>query len=270
MTDTLASAERLISILLLFSEEKSEWTSNQLLEATGYSRTSLYRYLKTLKETGLIVSLPQRGYVLGPRLTELDYLMQRSDPLILHGQPLLQQLADRYPCSAFLARWYEKKILCVASQVSAPHPRSSYPRGQPMPLGRGAISRVIMAHLPKRQRREMIAEYLPVFQQIGLGKQAIHIEELFRQIRRDGYVIAYGEVTPGVVGISAAVLVGPMMPVAALCVTLDEKEPATRDKLAIAAEVRAAAERISRVLQEQSSPVSQSADMPYRQLARAY
>lgn len=251
MTDTLASAERLISILLLFSKEKPAWNSDELMTATGYSRTSLYRYLKTLKEVGLIVSLPQYGYMLGPRLTELDYLMQRSDPLILHGRRYLRELAESFACSAFLTRWYEQKILCVASEVSAPRPRSSYPRGRPMPLGRGAISRAILAHLPKRQRADMIDQYMPEFQQINLGQTIEKVETVFRQIRRQGYAIAYGEVTAGVVGIAAPILVAPLTPIAALCVSLEEKESQPDQRLILAASVHKAADEISRKLQNQ-------------------
>lgn len=268
MTDTLASAERLISILLLFSEEKPAWNSEELMTATGYSRTSLYRYLKTLKEVGLIVSLPQHGYMLGPRLTELDYLMQRSDPVILHGSRYLQRLAESFSCSAFLTRWYEQKILCVASEVSAPRPRSSYPRGRPMPLGRGAISRAILAHLPKRQRAAMIAQYMPDFRQTKLAQTTEEVEMVFRQIRRRGYSIAYGEVTAGVVGIAAPILVAPMTPVAALCVTLEEKESQAAQRQAVATSVCQAADEISQILQNQSA-VDHRSDSPVRQLEQA-
>lgn len=269
MTSTLASAERLISLLLLFSEDQPEWSSEQLMAATGYSRTSLYRYLKTLKDTGLIVSLPQRGYMLGPRLTELDYLMRRSDPLISHGQPVLAELAARYSCSAFLTRWYEQKILCIASEVSAPRPRSSYPRGRPMPLGRGAISRVIMAHLPKRQRQQMIKAYLPVFREIGLGQTEDDIEQQFRQTRRHGYALARGEVTPQVVGIAAPVMIAPMTPIAALCVTLDKQDPAARNPSQLCDEVRAAALKISDRLGRRPGLASPSGKQADRQMTLA-
>lgn len=268
MTDTLASAERLISILLLFSEEKPAWSSDQLMRATGYSRTSLYRYLKTLKDTGLIVLLPQHGYMLGPRLTELDYLMQRSDPIILHGRRYLRGLAENIPCSAFLTRWYEQKILCVASEVSAPRPRSSYPRGRPMPLGRGAISRAILAHLPKPQRAAMIAQYLPDFQQLKLGLDIEEVEAVFRQIRRQGYAIAYGEVTPGVVGIAAPILVAPMTPVAALCISLEGKETAASQLQDFAKSVRRSADDISQILQNQFASEGQRAGARASQLEK--
>ena len=40
-----------------------------------------------------------------------------------------------------------------------------------------------------------------------------------RKVRRDGFAIAYGEVTPGVVGIAAPIFDGGAGPAAALCFT---------------------------------------------------
>ena len=67
----------------------------------------------------------------------MDYLTRRSDPLVLLGVPYLKQLTAAYSCTAMVLRWYGNKILCVASESSAKNPISSYPRGRPMPLGRG-------------------------------------------------------------------------------------------------------------------------------------
>ena len=212
MTSVSSSGERILAILDLFSEAHPEWTPEAMMARLGYSRPTLYRYLKTLRDAGFLVSLPQAGWTLGPRVTELDFLMQRADPLIRAGAGELRALAARFPCSAFLVRWYGTRLLCVASEVSAPRPRSSYPRGRPMPLGRGAISRAIVAHLPRRERDALLA--LPEFAGTDAG--------LLRQVRRDGTATARGEVTPGVVGVAAPILAADRAPIAALCLTSDE------------------------------------------------
>ncbi len=163
------SFERMLAILSLFTEDRLEWTSEALMKRLGYSRPTLYRYLKTLKEHGFLVGRPNVGFTLGPKVVEMDFLLRRSDPLVLEGRATLARLAARYPCTTFLARWYGDKVLCVVSEQSATDLTSSYPRGRPMPIGRGATSRAILAFLPRRQLMPLIESQLAEFQAIGLG-----------------------------------------------------------------------------------------------------
>ncbi len=245
MSSISGSGERILAIINLFTEANPEWTPEDMMARLGYSRTTLYRYLKTLKDAGFLVSLPNAGFTLGPRVTELDFLMRRSDPLIKSGQRHLEALAGKYPGSAFLARWYERKLLCVASEVSAPEPRSSYPRGRPMPLAKGAISRAILAFLPRRQQELILNDHLHEFLSAGRCTSAEDLIAELRDVRREGLAIAYGEVTKGVVGIAAPILVAERSPIAALCFTSNESQiDATRIAL-IAGDIRRAAQAMS-------------------------
>jgi DNA-binding IclR family transcriptional regulator len=218
------SADRILAILDVFSEERLEWTPEELMEELGYSRPTIYRYLKSLKEAGLLRSTPDSRYTLGPRVVELDFLLRKSDPLIINGQAWLEMLVARYPCSALIVRWYGDKLLCVASECSTPDPLSSYPRGRPMPLARGAISRAIMAFLPRRQLEPMVVRNLSELADIGLGRTVEQVMESMREIRKNGVAVAYGEVTPGVVGIAAPIMNAGDIPVAAVCITIEGRE----------------------------------------------
>jgi len=221
MTTGTGSTERVLQILDLFSETRLEWTADELMETLGYSRPTLYRYIKSLKELGFLTQNGPHGLTLGPRFVELDFLMRKSDTLLREGEPLLRTMAQAHPCTALLVRWYGNKMLCVASEVSAPNPKSSYPRGRPMPLARGAISRAILAYLPRRQMLKKIEENLPELSNLGLGLTVEQIAESLRQMRKGGAMIAHGEVTEGVVGIAAPVFDDSRAPVAVLCMTID-------------------------------------------------
>ncbi len=242
------SADRLLTLLDLFSEARPEWTAEEMMAETGFARPTLYRYLKTLKSAGLIASVHGAGFTLGPRVTELDYLMQRADPVVAAGRDPLKTLAAIHPGTAFLVRWYGRKLLCVASEVSTLAPRSSYPRGRPMPLARGAISRAILAYLPKREQEAIGGENLAEFARAGSGETVEEIRATLRRVRRDGVAVAYGEVTPDVVGIAAPVFDGGPEPVAAVCLTVEETgvDPATLARLETA--VKRAAQETSEVL----------------------
>jgi DNA-binding IclR family transcriptional regulator len=248
MTSVSGSGERLLAILGLFSEDQPEWSPEEMMQALGFSRPTLYRYLKTLKDAGYLVSLPQAGYTLGPRVTELDFLMRRSDPLIAAAEAHLKELALRFVGSAFVIRFYGQKMLCIASEVSATNPRSSYPRGRPMPLGKGAVSRAIVAFLPPRDRSLLVSEYLDAFVTSGIGPTKDAVMAELKQVRRDRVAIARGEVTPGLVGVAAPLLAGDGTAIGALCLSTEEALLNDTSLEALRTDIRNRADQISTAL----------------------
>lgn len=214
------SLERVLAVLEVFSEERLEWMPEELMQKFGYSRPTLYRYLKTLKDAGFLMSTRDSGVTLGPKIVEMDYLARRSDVLVLHGLPYLKELTGAYSCTAMLLRWYGNKILCVASESSTKNPVSSYPRGRPMPLGRGAIARSIMAFLPRPRLLPLIERNLDDLRSVGLGDSTQDVLKSLKKVRKAGFSVAYGEVTPGAVGIAAPILDDRRYPIASICVTI--------------------------------------------------
>ncbi|HAV07293.1 MAG TPA: IclR family transcriptional regulator [Rhodobacteraceae bacterium] len=221
MTTGVGSAERILALLGLFTEERLEWTADDMMAAINYSRPTLYRYLKFLNDAGFLTQHSGHRYTLGPRVVEMDFLMRKSDVLMREGRPILEGLAKVHPSTALLVRWYGNKLLCVDAEVSASNAKSSYPRGRPMPLARGAISRAILANLPRKQMLEKIRENFADLQAVGLGSSVEEIAETFKAQRKAGVFTARGEVTPGVIGVAAPVYDGGAVPVAVLCMTID-------------------------------------------------
>jgi DNA-binding IclR family transcriptional regulator len=239
------SLEKVLAVLEVFSEDRLEWTPEELMEELGYSRPTLYRYLKTLKEAGLLSSMPNTGFTLGPKVVEMDYLMRKSDRLIINGSAHLKNLTSKYSCTALLVRWYGNRLLCVDSDTSTKNPLSSYPRGRPMPLGRGAIARSIMAFLPRRHLVPLVERTLDDLRTIGLGHSVEDVMEQLKKVRKAGVSVAYGEVTPGVVGIAAPVFDAGRSPVASVCVTIAGNLVDGAEIERIAADVKAAARDVS-------------------------
>ena len=242
------SLEKVLALLDVFTEDRLEWTPEELMAELGYSRPTLYRYIKTLKEAGFLTSMPNGSFTLGPRVVEMDFLMRKSDSLVRHAQGHLEALAREQPCSSLLVRWYGNKLLCVASECSTPDPLSSYPRGRPMPLARGAISRAIMAFMPRRKLVGIVEANLGELAAVGLGENVEQVLTSLRQVRRNGYAVAHGEVTPGVVGIAAPVFDGGSSPIAVLCVTIAEETVSSSRITEIGAKIRKAADEISHQL----------------------
>jgi DNA-binding IclR family transcriptional regulator len=202
-TDSQNSLSKMISVLDLIEASNDGLTFDEMLETMRLSRSTLYRYVKVLSEAGLIASLPNRGYTLGPRVAELDLKMRTQDPLIAASVPVMTELARTVPGVVLLCRKYRDKVLCVHQEGSSPSFRSSYERGHDRPLFRGAASRIILAYTESRALARLYARRSDEFAQAGLGETLEQVKACLAPIRHAGSDCTFAQVTQGVTGIAA-------------------------------------------------------------------
>ena len=204
-----SSLERMIGLLDLFDGGDYCWTVEQIHERFGYTRSTLYRYLKVLSDAELLTSLPETGYVLGPRIVELDYEIRRHDPLIVVSAPVMTELVSEIPGIALLCRRYRDKVLCV-HQVANPTVaiQSTYERGKPLPLFSGAASRIILAHMPSQQLQRLYERHAKEFAIAKLGTTLSEVRGALKGMRQRGWHSTAGQVTPGITGVAAPIFDG--------------------------------------------------------------
>lgn len=200
------SLERLVGIIDLFEGEDALLSAEQMHERLGYTRSTLYRYLRILTNAGLLSSLHSVGYTLGPRISELDYRIRARDPLIHAAKPHLQRLAREHNGVGLLCRRFRDKVLCVHQEAATEAFTSHYERGRARSLFMGAASRVILAHLPSQQLRRLYEADPEAFAQAGIGETLPEVRAFLRKIRNRGYDLSFGQMTPGVTGIGAPLL----------------------------------------------------------------
>ena len=180
----MASADRILQILGLFTPARPAWTPQEAAQTLKLSRASAYRYFSHLEEAGFIEPAPGRKFALGPRIVELDRQIRLADPLVQASVDEMQKLARETGGIALLCRLHKDRVLCIHQERGARAPRFvSYERGRAMPLHRGATSKVILAFLPPEPR-------------------ALEL------IRRERLSIAYGEVDPDACGIAVPLFEG--------------------------------------------------------------
>lgn len=200
------SPERMLAILDLFEGQAMEWTMEDMAGRLGYTRSTIYRYLKSLTEAGLLTSLPGIGYTLGPRIVELDFAIRSRDPLIVAGRPIMAELVREASGVALLCRRYRERVLCVHQEQNAPGFVSTYERGRARSLLRGAASRVILANMQAGAIRRVLEAQDPrELVAAGLGENAEDARARLRAIRQRGWDVTSGAVTAGVTGIAAPV-----------------------------------------------------------------
>jgi DNA-binding IclR family transcriptional regulator len=201
-----SSLERMIGLLDLFQGVDHCWTVEQMHKRLGYTRSTLYRYLKVLSDAELLTSLPDAGYTPGPRIVELDYDIRKHDPLIVASIPVMVELVSDIPSTALLCRRYRDKVLCI-HRVAHPSVsiESTYERGRARPLFSGAASRIILANISPQHLKRLYEQQPKDFATGHLGKTFEEISKALKDIRQRGWDQTTGQVTPGITGVAAPI-----------------------------------------------------------------
>ena len=203
----MAGIDRYMNVLHLFTTEKSQWTVPEVSAALAVPTSTTYRTMRELMRVNLLSMGGDGLYRLGPAFIEFDRRTRLTDPLTSKAAPLLVDIVHHaaVPCVALLARLYGETVMCVAdarSPGSAVH--SSYERGRPMPLTRGATSKVILAQLSTRRLNRVL---MPGASGLKADGDTDRFRQELARIRKAGFAIAHGEVDPDSVGIAVPIAV---------------------------------------------------------------
>lgn len=204
----MTTSDKLLSVLGLFSPEKAEWTVESAANVLDLPVSTAYRYFRSLNRSGLIVAFATGRYVLGPAIIQYDRQMRLLDPLITTAQPIMSRLTKVAPPHSvvLLCRLYGDKVMCVHQECSKrPDFAISYERGRPMPLFRGAASKIILANLPLRTVKGLHTRYASEMEHAGLGGSWEAVKKRLRDLRAAGTAITQAELDVGMAGISAPI-----------------------------------------------------------------
>jgi len=204
----MTSADRLLAILKLFTLEKPIWTAEEASSRIGVSVSSTYRYFKSLTKAGLLSPVTTSGFSLGPAFIEFDRLIQKSDPMLQAARSIMSELIAHAPSHAtvLLARLYHNHVMCV-HQVVGPGAQTplAYERGLPMPMFKGATSKVILAYFKPRQIRRIYDQNQGELKSTKSGSSLKRLQDSLAGIRRAGYCVAEREIDPDRIGIAAPI-----------------------------------------------------------------
>ena len=203
------SADRLLSVLDLFTVDKPRWTVDEAARRLGVSVSQTYRYVKSLVKAGLLDPAGGAGgFVLGPAFIAYDRQIQLCDPMLQAARPIMRRLAGQGPDGAtvLLCRLYHERVMCVHQVVGrAPQAALGYQRGLPMPMLRGASSKIILAHLGPRTARRLYDDHADEAAEAGLGASWDEFRAALARIRRAGTVVSVSEIDPQRIGLAAPV-----------------------------------------------------------------
>ena len=199
----MAGFDRYSSVLSLFAEDRGSWTVAEMGAHLGTPSSTVYRVVREMVAAGFLESAAGSYYRLGPAFIEYDRTISMTDPLIRSGAGFLDRLVNdnSIPCAAVLARLYGNKVLCVADARSKSFTRkTSYQRGRPMPVMRGATSHAILAQI-KGKRLDKVLKSVAE----GSHEDRMALVIKLEGIRKEGFCSTQGEVDAELIGFAVPI-----------------------------------------------------------------
>lgn len=141
----VASVDKALTILRLFSSQNMELSLNQIAEATGLYKSTALRMLASLSNALLVMKRSDGMYVLGPAIATLNAAYQQQQSLETVVIPVLEQLMkSTHESAAFHVRQGDQR-LCLYRVDSKQALRDHIKVGDLLPIDKGAGGKVLRA-----------------------------------------------------------------------------------------------------------------------------
>jgi DNA-binding IclR family transcriptional regulator len=195
------SVQRAAALLEAIADSAEPRTAPELAGLRGLNRSTAWRILATLEETGLVEREANR-YSIGPAAARLA--VAAADSLPRAARPHLEELSRSTGETVSLAVPRRLQLVYV-DQVQAPHVMAADWLGRAVPLHATSTGKALLATLPPEELDAALTQSLPRFTDRTIADTAELRAELDRTKRR-GYAVSRGELETALWGASAPVL----------------------------------------------------------------
>jgi DNA-binding IclR family transcriptional regulator len=164
--------------------------------------STVYRYLKTLKDLGLLEE-NDGVHAIGPTLRNSLPVGISHDVLARVARPVLESLAARTGETALLVVRAGSVGLCIAQVPSRHSIKMTFEVGQVLPLHAGATSRVLLAYAPEELVERVLEGELTRFTDDTPDRAKL--ERQIRSTRMAGIATSRGEFIDGALAVAVPV-----------------------------------------------------------------
>ncbi len=141
------SVYKTFQILEQFTREKPELTTNDIAIPTGMNRSTVFRFLNSLRSLGIVDRTEDGFYKLGIYLFELGLRVDVNQSIVEKAQPCLRELSNEIKESACLAIRDRVDVLCLTNEESSQNIRIDTPVGTRNPMYCTALGKSILAFM---------------------------------------------------------------------------------------------------------------------------
>jgi IclR family pca regulon transcriptional regulator len=197
-----------MSILRLFTRDRSTWTLTQISKNLDLNKTSTYRFVNTLVQLGYLRKDPTTKLIsIGAQSMTIGASFYRTDDIYEVGKPLIEEAFETYQVNAELALYNEDMIVVVYRREAR---ESFVPR---FPISRrkeqfycSSLGKAVLSALPHKEMIKIVKR-LPNEKKTAntLANKTDLIADLEKSKER-GYALNNEEWVPGLIAIAAPLI----------------------------------------------------------------
>jgi DNA-binding IclR family transcriptional regulator len=194
-----SSMHRGLEIITLIREDRPQIRVDDIIAHMGCSQASAYRYLDALGSIGLVTAVGGGFYGIGPRVVELDRILQRTDPMVRCSREVMRNLAAAQPNSLVrLCGLHGDTVICLHVEGSGVITAAGaqvelvYERGMTVSLFHNAASLAILASLPPSRAQHIYLDHAERIREAGMGTNWKAFRANLNGVRRQGFASTVG------------------------------------------------------------------------------
>jgi DNA-binding IclR family transcriptional regulator len=200
------SIKRAVKILDLFEENIKFLGITEMARALDLNKSSVYRIVNTLKEEELLIQdTESQKYKLGYKILEIANTMRKQYDHKEIALEEMNKLRDETEEAVMLSVFTNIGGVCIEKVETKNNIKLTSKPGHTTPLHCGATGKILLAYAKKEEIDKVLKRNLESYTENSItDKKKLKIQ--LKKIRDQGYVISWGEVDKGAIGIGAPIL----------------------------------------------------------------
>ncbi len=201
---TVEAVEHALALLLVVAKSPGLGVTELALRSAN-TKARTFRFLFTLEKSGLLSKDPvNQTYSLGYNALYLGVAAESQISLARLAKTSLPHLGEACNENVQIRVREGLESVCVARWESSHHVRVKMEVGNRRPLYVGASSKILLANAPKEIIEEVLSAERHRFTDATLVSRDL-LEQSIERVKRDGYVVSFGEMSTDSVAIAAPV-----------------------------------------------------------------
>lgn len=201
-----STADRALDVLLSFTQERPDLSVSEMAAFLGMARSTLYRYLNSLREYGLVAEDEAGRYQLGPRILQLARIARRNVTILQFATPRMHALRDEFGEIVVLSERIGHEVITLERLESRHLVTLSDVRSQILPWPISATARTLLAYADDAPREELLQHLQPFTPTSQTLATVNALRAELERVRERGYGLSINELENDVSGVAAPVL----------------------------------------------------------------
>lgn len=199
---SVPALERGLRILELFGEATPRLSLSDIAKKMDLGRSTVFRLIYTLEQTGFLNKVDDRFYQLGSRVLGLGFRFIAEQDIVELAKPVLQRLRDKTNASSHLGIREGRDVIYLLREPSRDMLISNIGVGSRLPAHQTTMGRMLLSSLSPEEIKQLYRKFTFPANSVG------NVTKLIEQLKIDqahGYVADESAYGPGLVSVAAEV-----------------------------------------------------------------